>query len=115
MKINVKLFDINCSLNKYGAGVLENAIDEYVKNSNKFVSCNSNSTDLKDIVGNVEHIDITDNGKIFADIELLDTPQGKICQEILNENMINFSISGYGDKDENGVITDFKIKSIDLI
>ena len=31
MKINVKLFDINCSLNKYGAGVLENAIDEYVK------------------------------------------------------------------------------------
>lgn len=47
MKINIKLFDINCSLNKYGAGVLENAIDEYVKNSNKFVSCNSNSTTLK--------------------------------------------------------------------
>lgn len=31
MKINVKLFAINCRLNKYGAGVLENAIDEYVK------------------------------------------------------------------------------------
>ena len=29
--------------------------------------------------------------------------------------MINFGISGYGDKDENGVITYFKIKSIDLI
>ena len=47
MKINVKLFDINCSLNKYGAGVLENAIDEYVKNGNKFISCNSKSTTLK--------------------------------------------------------------------
>ena len=29
--------------------------------------------------------------------------------------MINFGIFGYDDKDENGVITDFKIKSIDLI
>ena len=47
MKINVKLFDTNWSLNKYGAGVLENAIDEYVKNGNKFISCNSKSTTLK--------------------------------------------------------------------
>ena len=115
MNINVKIFDPNYNVNKYSVGVLENAIDEYVKNSNKFVSCNSDSTDLKDIIGTVEHIDRTDNGKVFADIELLDTPQGKIYQEALNHNMIKFGISGYADKDENGVITDFKIKSIDAI
>lgn len=115
MKINVKVFDPNYSVNKYGVGVLENAIDEYIKNGNKFVSCNSDSTDLKDIIGTVEHIDRTDNGKVFADIELLDTPMGKIYKEALNNDMIKFGVSGYADKDENGVITDFKIKSIDAI
>ena len=115
MKINVKLFDPNYSVNKYGKGVLENAIDEYIKNGNKFVSCNSNSTDLKDIIGTVEHIDRTDNGKVFADIELLDTPMGKIYQEALNNSMINFGVSGYGDKNEDGIITNFKINSINVI
>jgi len=115
MKINVKLFDPNYSVNKYGEGVLENAINEYIKNGNKFVSCNSDSTDLKDIIGTVEHIDRTDNGKVFADIELLDTPQGKIYQEALNYGMINFGVSGYGNKNEDGVITDFEIKSINAI
>ena len=115
MKINVKLFDPNYSVNKYGEGVLENAIDEYIKNGNKFVSCNSNSTDLKDIIGTVKHIDRTDNGKVFADIELLDTPMGKIYQEALNHNMINFGVSGYGDKNEDGVITNFKINGINAI
>ena len=115
MKINVKLFDTNYSVNKYGAGVLENAIDEYVKNGNKLVSCNSNSTDLKDVIGTVEHIDRTDNGKVFADIELLDTPQGKIYQEALNYDMIKFGVSGYGDKNEDGIITNFKINSINVI
>ena len=115
MKINVKIFDSNYTVNKYKEGVLENAIDEYIKNGNKFVSCNSNSTDLKDIIGTVEHIDRTNNGKVFADIELLDTPMGKIYKEALNHDMIKFGISGYADKDENGVITDFKIKNIDAI
>ena len=115
MKINVKLFDPNYSVNKYGVGVLENAIDEYIKNGNKFVSCNSNSTDLKDVIGTVEHIDRTDNGKVFANIKLLDTPMGKIYQEALNNSMIEFGVSGYGDKNEDGVITNFEIKSIDAI
>ena len=115
MKINVKLFDPNYSVNKYGEGVLENAINEYIKNGNKFVSCNSDSTDLKDIIGTVEHIDRTDNGKVFADIELLDTPQGKIYKEMLNYNMIKFGVSGYGDKNDDGVITNFEIKSINAI
>ena len=87
----------------------------FSKNGNKFVSCNSDSTDLKDIIGTIEHIDRTDNGKVFADIELLDTPMGKIYKEALNYDMIKFGVSGYTDKDENGVITDFKIKSINVI
>ena len=115
MKINVKIIDTNYSVNKYGKGVLENAIDEYIKNGNKLVSCNSNSTDLKDVIGTVEHIDRTDNGKVFADIELLDTPSGKIYQEILNNSALNFGVSGYGDKNEDGIITNFKINSINVI
>jgi len=115
MKINTKIIDTNYTVNKYGEGVLENAIDEYIKNGNKFVSCNSNSTDLKDIIGTVEHIDRTDNGKVFADIELLDTPIGKIYQEALNYDMIKFGVSGYAEKNEDGVITKFKINSINAI
>lgn len=52
---------------------------------------------------------IIDLNKVAGVIELLPTPDGKVCEELFKTG--NFSIVpyGFGDNDENGNITNFKL------
>lgn len=50
---------------------------------------------------------------LFADIRLLDTPNGKLAKSIIDT--LTLSPRGTGTVDENGVIRDYKLFSFDLI
>lgn len=115
MQITTKLIDINNTKYQYADGVLDEAINEYMKQEYKLVYSEFNSTDLINVIGKVENISKNDVGEIWANIELLDTPKGKKYQEIINQTFINFGISGYGYINENGIIENFDIKSISSI
>lgn len=115
MKITTKLLDTNNTKYQYAEGVLDEAINEYMKREYKLVSSKVGSAELNYVIGKVENIEKNDTGEILANIELLDTPEGKEYQEIINQTPINFGISGYGDINKNGVIENFDIKDISVI
>lgn len=115
MKITTKLLDTNNTKYQYAEGVLDEAINEYMKREYKLVSSKVGSAELNYVIGKVENIEKNDTGEILANIELLDTPEGKEYQEIINQTPINFGIYGYGDINKNGVIENFDIKDISVI
>lgn len=115
MQITTKLLDTNDTKYQYAEGVLDEAINEYMKREYKIVSSEVGSTDLIHVIGKVENISKNDAGEIWANIELIDTPEGKTYQEIIKQTSINFGISGYGDINDDGVVENFDIKSISVI
>ena len=115
MQITTKLLDTNDTKYQYAEGVLDEAINEYMKREYKLVSSKVGSTELNYVIGKVESIEKNDAGEIFANIELLDTLEGRMYQELIKQQPINFGISGYGCPNENGVIENFDIKSISVI
>lgn len=115
MKITTKLLDTNDTKYQYAEGVLDEAINEYMKREYKLVSSEVGSTELNHVIGKVESIEKNDTGEIFANIELLDTFEGRIYQELIKQQSINFGISGYGCPNKDGVIENFDIKDISVI
>lgn len=47
--------------------------------------------------------------KLSGVIELLPTPDGKVCEELLKTGKFNITPYGIGEKDENGNITSFNL------
>ena len=92
MKIKAKLFDLNASNNGYqfAADVFEQ-FSQYMKNSDRIVY-GENATgeithpELANAVGVINSIEWADSCA-YGDIELLDTPQGKIYQTMLNSGV----------------------------
>ena len=115
MKITTKLLDTNDTKYKYAEGVLEKAINEYMKQEYKLVSSKVGSTELNYVIGKVESIEKNDSGEIVANIELLDTLEGRMYQELIKQQPINFGISGYGNINDDGIIENFDIKSISVV
>ena len=61
------------------------------------------------IDGTVNLIDVA------GEIKILDTPAGKILQNIIeNNNNYRFAPYGYGEKDEEGNITNFQLLGFSL-
>ena len=57
----------------------------------------------------VPNSSIHDLSKLSGVIELLPTPDGKICEELLKTGNFNITPYGTGEKDENGNITSFNL------
>lgn len=52
---------------------------------------------------------ITDLNRIAGVIELLPTPDGKVCEELLKTGRFNITPYGNVEQDENGIITGFNL------
>ena len=64
--------------------------------------------------GKVSSIDIDSSAyAIYADIETIDTPHGKLLEKVAD--YINFEPRLLINKNENGVIKDMEIVSIDIV
>jgi len=115
MQIITKLLDTNDTKYQYAEGVLDEAINNYMKREYKLVSSKVGSTELNYVIGKVESIEKNDAGEILSNIELLDTLEGRMYQELIKQQPINFGISGYGNINDDGVIENFDIKGISVI
>lgn len=120
MKLTAKIFDSKYKHKNhyvYDSDVLKNAVKEFNDSPNKYVLRENknyvNQINLIDVIGIVNNIYYT-NGEIHANIEILDTPEGKIYQELIKNNSVRFSPAGFGEITDNKV-TNYTIRSIDAI
>ena len=58
---------------------------------------------------------IVELNKLAGTIELLPTPEGKICEELLKTGNFNITPYGTGEKDENGNITNFDLVGFTIV
>lgn len=71
--------------------------------------------DLNEVSHMVRNLRIDEDGYLLGDVEVLQTDKGDILGQLLDEVQIDFRVSGTGDVDENGVVSNFKFLSIDAV
>ena len=68
---------------------------------------------LENVVGQVTHLQLAENGKLYGTIKLVDTPRGLDVQELwLNDYRPKFSMAGRGTVEGGVVQDDFHLDSI---
>lgn len=69
--------------------------------------------DLRNASHMLKSIALNDKGEVWADIETLPTPNGKIVDKCID----NFAatVDGYGEVEENGEVKKFEIIAVNLI
>lgn len=114
--------------NKYPKKVVEKAIKEYKKviEEGRALGYTINpdtNIEFQRVMGEASHkitkVEIKEDGKVFAEAELLNTPQGRVDQEIVKQFIdkdipMKMGIYGFGDLNGYKEILNFEIKSIDL-
>ena len=63
----------------------------------------------------VPDTDITDLSKLAGIVELIPSPAGKVCEQLLNTGNFNITPFGTGEKDENGNIKSFNLAGFSII
>ena len=76
--------------------------------------------DLSRVSHTVSDLHITDDGKLLGKVMILETPQGKIMEKILEaEPTRQFRMAGIGKLEDNPdgttTVTDFRLLSINLV
>lgn len=125
MKIKCKLFENNISQSgrKFDPESLEKAIDGYLTNTDSHMrlvelgkknSMEDLTLKLTNVCGKVVSLDHKD-GNVDVDVEILETPNGKIVQDFLSAgNGIKAYPTGYGKVNEDGVVEDFTLMGFTL-
>jgi hypothetical protein len=64
----------------------------------------------------VDDVRVEEDGSVSADLTILDTPAGELLKQgLLVGYPCGLSTSGRGEVDENGIVRDFKLLSVDLV
>lgn len=64
------------------------------------------------IVGNLR---LNEAGELLGDVVLMETPQGKVAEELLSVGQYDFRTAGYGTVSVFGEVKDFTIHSINMV
>lgn len=78
------------------------------------------AVDLSKVSHTVSNLHITEDGKVLGDVMILDTPQGRIMEKVLEaEPERQFRLAGIGKLEDNDdgttTVTDFRLLSINLV
>jgi len=108
----------------YSTTVLKSLVDDFNKNKAPMLStmndCNINNKNIHDISHIVNQIFIDDDGKMSADISVLDSPNGKILFELLNTDSTfgvatMSTLSNSTDADNIRIAKDSTVANISLL
>ena len=107
--MRVKLYNSTNSVNKYGEGVIENAIEQFMaqpRYASFEVDKEQPHLSLMDAAAQVEKMEMDENGDIWGELRTLSTPNGKALEELLNvrPNTIDYGIYGTGRKAGDTII-----------
>jgi len=98
----------------YSKQVLERAIEDFNQRAPKFGGPVTGA--LIQRIESVSHetlsLSVEDDGTICAEIRILDTPQGKVLKELMNNKIAGFDMKGMGQVN-NSVVSELTIESID--
>ena len=69
-----------------------------------------------DICGTVT-VDAVDEYAVYGTVDIIDTANGRIVSELLNQPDVAFTIvpNGYGNVDENGVVSNYNLHSFGFV
>lgn len=104
----------------YPRDVLEKAIEEQSKKDRTWVVMGmpegaGTGVDLAKIVGQAGNWS-WDGDMLCAEIAVMDTPQGRILKQMLNESLQpDYRFAGIGQVSPDGVISDYRIVSIGVL
>lgn len=70
--------------------------------------------DLSNVSHKISNLRIED-GFVVGDVTTLNTPQGRLLSDLLESTNMCFRMSGYGNIDENGNISEFELISVNLV
>ncbi len=110
--MKVKLYDKNVPYTfKYGDGVIEGALEKLRQTEDKGLLVHAG--DLNNVVGTANKVELDNEGNLWGDIQLLDTPQGKLIKELLDfdKDFISFQVYGLG-RMINEEIIDYEITGV---
>lgn len=115
--ITAKVFEGNCSGGlKFDPDKLKAAIEEYAsKDKDDRLVTDGNGTELSHICGKVNDISY-ENGDVYSEIELIDTPKGKFIEELIGMG-IEFDVVPVGvcNVNEKKEVTDFELCGFSII
>ena len=66
---------------------------------------------ISNVAFSVENLSF-EGSELKADVAILDTVQGKILNNFINNTTVAFSCSGAGNVDENNKVTDYELLSV---
>ena len=101
----------------YSAGILQRAVDK-LKRPELFGTIGMPSeltVNLTEVSHTVSDLHLED-GYLVGKVRVLETPQGKILQQILAAPVsLDFRLAGRGKIDSNGVVSEFEIDSVNAV
>ena len=105
--ITGRIYMTDCITNALEDPVLKERLDQHVLFGTISLD---DCWDMKNISHTVSGFELEDN-KLMANIDVLDTPQGRTLSTLIDNNVIGFSICGEG-KVEDSIVTDFTIDCV---
>ena len=105
-----RIYTTDCITNALEDPLLTERLDQYML----FGTISPDDCwDMKNISHAVFGFEL-DGNKLMANIDVLDTPQGRTLSTLIDNNMIGFSLCGEGNVEDN-IVTDFAIDSVTAI
>lgn len=116
IKAVIAIADVpNANGRTYSRDTLEKAVEHQRKKERTWVTLgmpNGNQVDLSEIAGQAGNWS-WDGDNLIAEIAIMDTPRGKLVQELLDaKSEFDFRPAGFGKVDTAGCVTDFRFISI---
>jgi hypothetical protein len=98
----------------YSRQVLERAIEDFNQRAPKFGGPVTGALiqRLESVSHETLSLEVKDDDSLWAEIRVLDTPQGKILKSLMNNSIVGFDMKGMGQMNDN-VVSDLTIESID--
>lgn len=117
MKVRAKIFTTS-NRYVYPEPVLKEAIKSFMEKKDRLVyqgEIDTITPSLSHVAGVVNKIDFAENNDVYAEIEIMQTPDGKVVQKLIEEGLpLKYAPFGHGMVN-NGEVIDYTMMGITIL